>query len=70
MASEYVSTIELDEKVKACLQRKRFVLPQQQRNVAQKGGRRCTTRATKRELQRTQASALAPGLVAPPRARA
>ena len=34
MASEYVATIELDEKVKACLQRKRFVLPQQQRNVA------------------------------------
>ena len=33
MASVYVTSIALDEKVKACLQHKRFVLPQQQRNV-------------------------------------
>ena len=68
MASEYVSTIELDEKVKACLQRKRFVLPQQQRNVAQG-----VAEGAPIALPNVSSSAhrhLAPGLEAPPRARA
>ena len=33
-ASDYLASIQFDERIKACLQRKRFVLPQQERYVA------------------------------------
>ena len=34
-ASAHIATIQLDERVKACLQRKKFVLPQQSRNISE-----------------------------------